>query len=282
MSICALCGLDRPLLESHIIPSFVFDRIKKNSPTGFLRGAFQDPNMRKQDGDKQKLLCEDCEQRFSKVEKKFAEEIFEPYHETGQTSFDYGDWLSYFICSVNWRTLHLDNVGFHAEKKWGNDALVILDTAEKTLADFLLGKRSDISHIENHVLPMFEITEKSSDLKEPNFMFRISAFGYTLFIPSEAAYYVFANLAGVLIVTIIGKHKSEIWENTIVELRGGSMSQPPVHVSSPLMFDIIERIIQSVSTEISQKQIEKIIQTHDKNPDAGNAKAVQYRKMDHI
>jgi 5-methylcytosine-specific restriction endonuclease McrA len=107
LSNCALCGSDGPLKDSHIIPSFVSDKIKNNSPAGFLRGGIADPNMRRQDGDKLKLLCGDCEQRFSIAEKKFAEEVFAPYHETGQTAFQYEDWLSYFICSVNWRTLHL-------------------------------------------------------------------------------------------------------------------------------------------------------------------------------
>lgn len=155
MTACTLCKSDKPLVESHIIPQFVFDRIKKNSPTGFLRGGISQVNLRRQDGDKPKMLCDDCEQRFSEAEKNFAEKVFEPYHESGTTSFTYGPWLSYFISSVNWRTLHLDNIGFHSEKKLTNDALSVLDDAETMLADFLLEKRSDIGDMENHILPMF-------------------------------------------------------------------------------------------------------------------------------
>jgi len=43
---------------------------------------------------------------------------------------------------------------------------------------------------------------------------------------------------------------------------------------------MIELLNRSISTEMSQKQIHKIIQTLKKNTDAGNAKAMQYRKMD--
>lgn len=280
MSTCTLCGSDRPLKDSHIIPSFVFDRIKRNSPAGFLRAGIKNPNMRRQDGDKPKLLCGDCEQRFSKAERKFAEEIFEPYHETGQTSFVYEEWLSYFICSVNWRTLHLDNIDFHSEKKWGSEVLDILDTAERTLADFLLGKRDDIASMENHILPMFEITDTNTDIKEPNFLFRISAFDYTFFVPPQNAYYVCANLAGVLIFTVISRGDKDVWDNTIVNLNGGSINQPPVHITSPLMPDMMKLLSTSISTDMSQKQIDKIVQTLEKNPDVGNAKAMQYREMD--
>ncbi len=123
MTACVLCKSDKPLVESHIIPQFVYNRIKKNSPTGFLRGSISDVNLRKQDGDKLKMLCDDCEQRFSEAEKNFAEKVFEPYHESGTTSFTYGPWLRYFISSVNWRTLHLDNIGFHSKNKWSDDTL---------------------------------------------------------------------------------------------------------------------------------------------------------------
>jgi len=89
MNGCALCKSDKPLSGSHIIPQFVFDRIKANSPTGFLRGGISDVNLRKQDGDSPKMLCNDCEQRFSKVERIFAQEIFQPYHKTGTVCFEY-------------------------------------------------------------------------------------------------------------------------------------------------------------------------------------------------
>jgi len=103
MPICALCKSDTSRQESHIIPHFVFERIKNNSPTGYLRGGLVDVDLRRQDGDKAKLLCGDCEQRFSPAEREFAERIFTPYHESGMTSFEYGPWLSYLrYCQMLW------------------------------------------------------------------------------------------------------------------------------------------------------------------------------------
>ena len=280
MATCALCKSERLLKESHIIPQFVLDRIKKNSPTGYLRGGFLNPNQRKQDGDKPKMLCEDCEQLFSQAEREFAENIFEPYHELGTTSFTYGPWLSYFISSVNWRTLHLDNIGFHSEKKIKNEALSVLNDAETKLENFLLRKRSDIGDMENHILPMFEITGANSQLKEPNFFIRTSAFDYTFVDPDNDGFYICANLAGIMIFTVIRQGKKDVWENTLVQPNGGYIKQPPVHVDSPLMFNMMQLLGDCSKIKILQTQKDKIIESFKANPETAQAKAVKYRKLD--
>ena len=280
MKACKLCKSDKPLKESHIIPQFVFDMIKNNSPTGFLRGGISDVNLRRQDGDKHKMLCNDCEQRFSEAEKKFAEKVFKPYHESRITSFTYGSWLSYFISSVNWRTLHLDNIGFHSKKEWPDEMLRVLDDAETILADFLLGKRDNIGDMENHILPMFEITSASSQLKEPNFYFRGSAFDYTFFVPADDGFYVCANLAGVLIFTVIRKGRNDIWDNTLVHPNGGFIEQPPVRVSSPIMSNIMDHLIKCSEVKVLQTQKDKIIESLKANTQAAQAKAVQIREFD--
>lgn len=282
MAVCALCKSDKTLVESHIIPQFVFGRIKKNSPTGFLRGVFLKPNKREQDGDKPRMLCIDCEQRFSKAEKDFAENIFEPYHESGTTSFTYGPWLSYFICSVNWRTLHLDNISFHSKKEWPDSVLCVLDHAETILADFLLERRSDIGNMENHILPMFEITGASPELNdiEPNFLFRVSAFDYSFFDAGLDGFYVFANLAGVLIFTVIRKGENNVWGNTKVQPDGGFIEQSPIQHKSPLMCNIMENLIECSNVRLSQTQTDRIIKSLKTNPKADQAKAVEFRELD--
>lgn len=76
MATCAMCKRDRELRDSHIVPRFAFEHLKRTSATGFLRLSSQ-PNRRIQDGRKLPLLCDDCEQRV--VEQKFAEVVFKPY-----------------------------------------------------------------------------------------------------------------------------------------------------------------------------------------------------------
>ncbi|AKL95575.1 hypothetical protein CACET_c21280 [Clostridium aceticum] len=79
MEECALCKKKAELKNSHIIPKFVTDWIKKTGPTGFLRDTNNAFRLRVQDGLKVHLLCGECEQLFSKHEKIFAEKIFIPY-----------------------------------------------------------------------------------------------------------------------------------------------------------------------------------------------------------
>jgi hypothetical protein len=278
MPMCALCKSDTSLRESHIIPRFVFERIKSNSPTGYLRGGFADVNLRRQDGDKQRLLCSDCEEGFSPAEREFRERIFTPYHESGMTSFGYGPWLGYFISSVNWRTLYLDNIGFHSGEH-SSETLSILDDAERTLAGFLMGRRSDIGEMENHILAMFEITHADSPLKEPNFFFRASAFGYTFIVPTAGAFYVCANLAGILIFTVIRRGKDDVWENTKVDLNRG-LIKGPQRIESPLIPHMIQLLADSAEVRVSQTQRDKILAAVKANPEAMQAKAVQLRTLD--
>src|SRR5438132_10501164 len=102
---CAVCGDNKPLCESHIIPRFVFQHLKDTSGTGYMR-AGENPNRRTQDGFKEPMLCQACEVRFQKYEKPFAEHFFKPIHSRGESHPTYGDWMKYFAVSVSWRNLH--------------------------------------------------------------------------------------------------------------------------------------------------------------------------------
>lgn len=102
MGICALCGEMSELQNSHIIPKFISDDIKRKSVTGFMRSSLN-PNKRIQDGFKKYLLCVECEQRFSKVEGLFANNIFYPFRNGKENVFYYENYLNEFINSISWR-----------------------------------------------------------------------------------------------------------------------------------------------------------------------------------
>lgn len=105
--ICKLCEKERDLKLSHIIPKFVFRWMQRTGGKYFR--TLENPNIRNQDGDKTRLLCDDCEQKFSKSEKWFSDNIFYPYLETNNNVIRYNSELSRFIISVLWRTLQADN-----------------------------------------------------------------------------------------------------------------------------------------------------------------------------
>lgn len=70
-----MCRQVKKLCESHIIPKFFGNYIKKNSPSGGLRNP-NNVNKREQDIYKENLLCDECEEIFSKLETYFQNNIF--------------------------------------------------------------------------------------------------------------------------------------------------------------------------------------------------------------
>jgi hypothetical protein len=92
------------LKESHIIPAFAFRWLRKTGLTSNIRRGDQ-PNKRVQDGWKVKMLCEDCEQRFGKLEKKFAEKIFDSVANDGEIQFSYDKDFHQLWTSIAWRYL---------------------------------------------------------------------------------------------------------------------------------------------------------------------------------
>lgn len=98
---CRLCRQHGQLQLSHIIPAFVFRWLKATGGPIRLSTA---PNRRVQDGLKEYWLCSQCEDRFSKREKDFANKVFHVAAPRPE-SITYGPWLNYFATSLAWRTL---------------------------------------------------------------------------------------------------------------------------------------------------------------------------------
>lgn len=61
---------------------------------------------------------------------------------------------------------------------------------------------------------------------------------------------------------------------------GGSIKQPPVRIDSPLMFDMIQRLVDCSKIKVSQTQKDKIVESPNANPEVAQAKAVEYRELD--
>ena len=77
IDICAFCGNGRELRESHIVPKFVFDRIRQDEDFRRMHVISADDNPKgtyAQDGPKCHLLCDGCEGFFNdSYEKNFLE-----------------------------------------------------------------------------------------------------------------------------------------------------------------------------------------------------------------
>lgn len=103
IEVCALCGEKKILQKSHLVPKFMSEWVKRTSLTGKLRNSSK-PNSRQQDGEKEKMLCFECEQRFSKREKVFSRDIFKRIieNEIKDGKIVTNDDI-YFCVSVIWR-----------------------------------------------------------------------------------------------------------------------------------------------------------------------------------
>ncbi|MEW4226411.1 hypothetical protein [Rossellomorea marisflavi] len=278
--ICALCKNSEELKLSHIIPKFVFRYLKKDSFTGKMR-MVSNPNISVQDGDKAYLLCAACEELFSGKETYFSNAIYRPFKEKGFSRLNYdNNNLHYFITSVNWRTLYLDLNGFieeeDTENRISSKHLETLKIAEERMRSYLLNNRNDLDIIENHIF-FFDTVKsiKGEELNDPHSLVQGSAYGYTVISKESDSIYVFANLTGAIIVTIIKKSKKENWRNTFVKKESGRIRAPQIS-NSPVFSELlyVEEERNNSFSQMSEKQKElirsKVINNLDKFKESGS------------
>lgn len=103
---CSLCNKTSILMESHLIPRFVYEWIKNTSKTPYIRSS-ENINQRLQDGPKFYLLCEECEQFLSKLEDEFAKNFFKKIanYRNQSTTLMVTENMKTLILSVFWRCL---------------------------------------------------------------------------------------------------------------------------------------------------------------------------------
>ena len=212
---CALCSHQTKLVSSHIIPKFTVKWLKKTSATGYIR-MVKKPNLRKQDLPKVKLLCNDCENRFSKWEKLFAENIFIPFQEKAQRSFKYEEWLIRFAVSLAWRTVIKEINGFRGESELAQ----FVDTALKRWSSFLLGTNVDPGSYEHHIF-FLDLIAETNNLELPDMFqwYLLRGFDSTIVYSSnEVAAYT--KLPGFIFWSGIKPPKLKGWEKTLISDSG--------------------------------------------------------------
>ncbi len=158
---CKLCKRERPLLDSHIIPSFVVKWLKDTSATSFLRSAIV-PNLRMQDSKTVNLLCKECEQAFSFNERLFALKVFRPYCEQelddraiakGKlTRIEYYEWLLRFSISVQWRLLAVSEEDKHFISNTNENIRKIYRDVAEIWRLYLIGDRKDTGGYDTHII----------------------------------------------------------------------------------------------------------------------------------
>jgi hypothetical protein len=157
---CALCKRNVPLVESHIIPKFVFRWKKETSATGFLRFS-QTPNKRVQDGLKVPMLCIDCEGLFNGFETPFSKRLFYPYISDGGQRLPYDSWLLKFCVSVSWRILSY-GFGETELREWNAAQRAAANKATPPIAlSFLVLARADVRSLRTGLWTLREMQTDS-------------------------------------------------------------------------------------------------------------------------
>lgn len=215
---CALCLQQKPLRDSHIIPKFVGKWLKDTSATGFLASA-DDASKRKQDLVKEKLLCEYCEQKFSKFENYFANNIFYPFHNDKVREFDYDENLKPFIISMAWRVL----VTVKEEYLEGNFASPLnsfVNKAEKEWRKFLNGDVDSIDQYETHVVFLDYLKPDSIAEADSKFHWYLLRGADSDICSNDTRVFLYVKLPWMAFVVAIEPQKLEGWEGTIINKSG--------------------------------------------------------------
>ena len=192
--ICALCKQEAELMDSHIIPKLVYRRIKSH-PNSRFRSL---DNISKiwQDGEKRKMLCHDCEEKFSALETFFANHLLDPYlkNETIPSKYD-SEIIFKYILSVAWRILWDDlyRGNSHNDSDYIREEFVEF---EKYLRDYLLSGNNNLKqYFNNNVYLLKDLVSCSDKIAEG------TLFGYSYYPNVAVGCLVLVYYAGLVFVT---------------------------------------------------------------------------------
>jgi hypothetical protein len=253
--VCALCGNKAELRNSHILPAFFADYLKKTSATGYLRGAVS-PNLRVQDLSKEKLLCDACEQRFSTWERKFAEAAFNVIQKDGFQELAYGEYLLPFLVSVSWRILVRDRASLVLDCPQFSR---VIDQTLHNWRQFLLGQRKQPGS-EHHLFILGIPEELPEDSHEKSLYYLLRAIDGTPGF-GERTLFVYSKCLRSLIFSPLVPASPSGWSNTRVHASGGRLISPQKIAMAGFLEFLNSRIDMTFAESLSGKQKSKIAQT---------------------
>jgi hypothetical protein len=204
---CALCARIASVVDSHIVPKFVFRYLRQTSP-GLIRSS-DSPNRRQQDGPVIPLLCSDCEELFSGWEAAFADKVFRPLHEKkffGIPQFQYGPWALKFAVSLSWRVVQFMKAragrGHHSKHLTPGQGNT-LAAAETTWAAFLRGEVANPGTFEQHIFPLDALMGSRSERLSPAInRYLLRAVDMDIVAAPDTAF-VFTKMPGLMVIGFV-------------------------------------------------------------------------------
>jgi hypothetical protein len=217
---CALCRKPAVLVNSHVIPAFVFRWKKETSMTGFMRFG-ENPRQRVQDGLKIPLLCASCEALLNEWETRFATNIFHPYNANDGLRADYGDWMLKFLVSVSWRVLHyfVHVIGL---ENWSDSQKAAAIAALERWRAFMLGEVPDPGEYQQHLLLVPAMSSTTVEGLPPN-MNRYMARAVELDAPrTDDEAFVYSKMGRFAVFGVVVPPRNP-WHGTHIPVGSGSV-----------------------------------------------------------
>lgn len=260
ISTCALCGRQGDIRLSHIVPKFATGWIKRTGATGGLAGA-ADGAKRLQDGEKVRLHCGGCEERFSRHEKYFAEKIFYPFHDGGARSFEYDKSLGVFAASLSWRALKVSR-GEAARDPPAPSLAAAVDEAEAAWRALLLGERQSMEPYESHLI--FVDDRSSCGEFYPDKWYTFRGTDRMLARLGDRAF-AYMLLPRMIVVTSIRPAAMDGWLGTSIEAAGKITASQ--RVQDPVFWEFVsDRALNGLtltpgpSVEESQRRLKRALE----------------------
>ena len=277
---CALCAGSSDLQASHIVPGFVFDWLRETSATGHFR-LFKSPNRRVQDGLKPRMLCRDCEQRFSSWEKKFSEECFAPINSGGVRNVAYGSWMLKFATSISWRVLQVFAAS-GALSTFPDHILTKVNDALQAWARFLLGIRPHPGPHEQHMF-VVDVLEGTTIANPPPNISRYLARAIDIEVTdTQDSAICYAKMGKFILFGFVEMEHPRRLKGTKLHVQRGRFGQQDIEL--PRNFgDFIfgrARLAAKKYSQISERQQTKIRKTYERDPGRA-AQSETLRAMDH-
>lgn len=205
------------MMQSHVLPAFVFRWLRKRSGKGHIRHT-DNPNVRVQDGIKLPWLCGKCEGHFSQYETAFAAKVFHPWN-SGNEHIPYRDWMLKFAVSVSWRVLKYAR-GRNPSATYTAEQSRLMDEAEARWRAFLNDEVPHPAKFEQHLL-IFDLVEETSIPNLPKNFNRFMTGAVTLdIVGSDESLMTFAKMGRFMIFGIIQKGPNR-WEGTKLHVKDG-------------------------------------------------------------
>ena len=256
---CALCKQENvELRQSHIIPKGVFKRAKTVSNSRFRN--YYEPKQIYQDGIKIRMLCNDCEEFFSKYERAFDNRFLDVYLANPKKHLPkITNDIYFYIISVSWRIIYDDLYNYQSfhedserdvmlefeqklwrfiiekykeskpDKELPMKELPIPDLRDKPfgvqIAEaekyFNHKKPEDMSEIQNYVFTLYELYN-SDDISS---FFDSMIIGYSFYERTHTKYYIISLYKGLIIVTLFSRKRNMLLSDKCNLIRCSSKSR---------------------------------------------------------